>query len=167
MRYYLDTEFNEFRGELISLALVRQDGKANFYTVLGCDNPGPWVAKNVMPYLFACSPMGSNQPIARRSDPPESWIVSRHHAAYALAAFLKGDPDNYPVIIADWPEDIAHLCQLLITGPGLMAKTGNDIRMVYRETPGWCTADHSEVPHNAYYDAVALRDYWEYTIKDD
>lgn len=44
MRFFIDCEFNEFRGELISMALVAEDGR-EFYEVLPCPNPGAWVAQ--------------------------------------------------------------------------------------------------------------------------
>ena len=47
---YIDTEFNEFGGELISMALVTGTG-FEFYEVLECPNPGPWVKENVIPIL--------------------------------------------------------------------------------------------------------------------
>ena len=47
---YLDCEFNGYKGDLISLALVIDDNNY-FYEVLGCPNPVPWVAENVMPIL--------------------------------------------------------------------------------------------------------------------
>ena len=50
MRIYIDTEFNEFKGELISMALVAEDGE-EFYEVLHCANPKGWVAEHVMPFL--------------------------------------------------------------------------------------------------------------------
>ena len=50
MKIWIDCEFNEFGGDLISMALVAEDGR-EFYDVLECKNPGPWVAKNVMPFL--------------------------------------------------------------------------------------------------------------------
>ena len=49
-KIYIDTEFNEFKGDLISLALVAETGE-EFYEVLECKNPGPWVAEHVMPIL--------------------------------------------------------------------------------------------------------------------
>jgi hypothetical protein len=42
---YLDCEFNGYKGDLISLALVIDDNNY-FYEVLGCPNPVPWVAEN-------------------------------------------------------------------------------------------------------------------------
>ena len=53
MALYLDTEFNGFKGELISLALFNVDGN-HFYEVL--ELPAdycvhPWVKANVVPVL--------------------------------------------------------------------------------------------------------------------
>jgi len=42
MKMWIDTEFNEYRGELISLALVAEDGR-EWYGVRYCDAPGWWV----------------------------------------------------------------------------------------------------------------------------
>ena len=50
MILFIDCEFNEFKGELISMALVSEDGK-EFYEVLPCKNPGDWVKENVLPIL--------------------------------------------------------------------------------------------------------------------
>jgi hypothetical protein len=52
MKYYLDTEFNEFGGELISLALVREDGES-LYLVYPepKDGYGEWVKDNVVPII--------------------------------------------------------------------------------------------------------------------
>ena len=52
MRYYLDCEYNGFGGDLISLALVPEDGGEEFYAVLAWTGPpNDWVARNVIPYL--------------------------------------------------------------------------------------------------------------------
>lgn len=102
MRYYLDTEFNGFGGDLISLALVRQDGQSVSY-VFGCDHPTEWVAANVMPHLFA-------------AEVSHEGLITRQAAASHLAAFLRDDRE--PIIIADWPEDLRHLCDLIVIGPG-------------------------------------------------
>ncbi len=50
MNIYLDCEFNEFKGALISMALVDDNGR-EWYEVVPCENPGPWVAEHVMPIL--------------------------------------------------------------------------------------------------------------------
>ena len=50
MRYFLDTEFNGFGGELISLALVPEHGHDEYYAVLPLpDELHPWVERNVVP----------------------------------------------------------------------------------------------------------------------
>ena len=93
MRYFLDTEFNGFGGPLISLALVPEDGGAPFYQALRCPDPTPWVAEHVLPAL-------------------DTVPIPRAEMSRAFAAYLGDDPD--PVLVADWPEDIAHAATLLI-----------------------------------------------------
>jgi hypothetical protein len=52
MRYFLDTEFNGFGGELISIALVPEvQSLAPFYEAIECTNPIAWVKDNVLPVL--------------------------------------------------------------------------------------------------------------------
>lgn len=149
MRYFLDTEYNGFGGELISLALVPEYGDQEFYTSLPLpDAIHPWVALHVVPYLRHVPPGIDNH-------------MSREEAAAHIAHYLAGDSD--PVIIADWPEDIAQLCMLLVTGPGEIAGVSG-MRFEFIRTPGFSTAANSQVPHNALHDARALKQfhgYWE------
>ena len=145
MRYFLDTEFNGFAGELISLGLVPEHGDQEFYAVLPLPAEiHPWVERNVIPYLNSV-PFGADGPLTSRLD-----------AAAGLARYLAGDPD--PIIIADWPEDIAHFCALIVTAPGEMAPVGS-LRFEFLSSPGFSTAVNSRVPHNALHDARALRDF--------
>ncbi len=150
MRYYLDTEFNGFGGELISLALVPEYGDQEYYAVLPLPEVlHPWVARNVVPYLNAVPPGLNNGP------------TSRLEAATEIAHYLSGD--DAPVIVADWPDDIAYFCALLVTGEGDMAPVGS-LRFEFVSSPGFSTAAISEVPHNALHDARALREFmlrWE------
>src|SRR5215217_2395236 len=107
MRYFLDTEYNGFGGALLSLALVPEDGSEEFYVTLECDAPlDPWVERHVVPFLDMV-PEGL-----------KTARLERRMAAEALAAWLA--LDSAPDIIADWPEDLAQLSMLLITGPGMM-----------------------------------------------
>lgn len=145
MRYFLDTEFNGFAGELISLALVPEHGDQEFYAVL--ELPAEvhgWVERNVMPYLQSVPEGHEVRPIPRAQ------------AASDLARYLSADRD--PVIVADWPEDIAQFCMLLVTGPGEIAPVGS-LRFEFVSSPGFSTANNSRVPHNALHDARALRDF--------
>jgi hypothetical protein len=138
MRYFLDAEFNGFGGPLISLALVPEDPQApQFYEALACDSPEPWVADHVMKAL-------GTQPIAR------SEMIAR------LALYLRSDPE--PFITADWPEDVAHLTLLMVTGPGFRLASP---RMMFEllDLPMFDSSLLSETPHNARSDAIAFRNY--------
>lgn len=145
MRYFLDTEFNGFGGALLSLALVPEDGD-EFYVTLDCADPiFPWVERNVVPYLDTV-PVGLVSP-----------RLSRREAAVALSAYLAEDPA--PELVADWPEDLAQFCSLLMTGPGTMVPVPP---LIFRLVPlqGFSPAANSAVPHNALHDARSLRDHF-------
>lgn len=132
MKIFIDGEWNSYGGELISLALVAEDGRA-FYKVLGCDNPDPWVAENVMPKLG------------------KPWITMES-LQEQLAIFL--NQFDTVQIIADWPEDIMWFCKVLITGPGTRLDTPPLMMGILR------VDTISENPHNALADALALRDWY-------
>lgn len=138
MRYFLDAEFNGFGGELISLALVPEDaGRPSFYEALACEAPTAWVAEHVLPVLAAAP-------------------VSRAEFAARFARFLIDDPD--PLLVADWPEDIAHAAMMLIAGPGHRHAIDR-IRFELCDAFGFNSTALSETPHNALSDAAALRTY--------
>lgn len=144
MRYFLDTEYNGSGGDLISLALVAEHGDEEFYTSLPLpDVMHPWVERHVIPYLRHV-PMGVDHQLDRKQ------------AADHIVTYLEGDPD--PVIVADWPEDLALFCALLVTGPGQMADI-NGLRLELVNAAGFSSAANSQVPHNALHDARALRDF--------
>ena len=145
LRYFLDTEYNGWGGALLSLALAPDEGEELYLTL---DWPGPlepWVERNVLPYLDMV---------------PQSMVsprMSRTDAARAVAHYLAGDSD--PLILADWPEDIALFNALLVIGPGIMAEVPS-IRFQLMPLAGFSTAANSKVPHNALHDARALRDHF-------
>ncbi|MCW3846796.1 hypothetical protein OF829_06060 [Sphingomonas sp. LB-2] len=137
MRYFLDTEFNGFGGALISLALVPEDSEAPpFYEALACDDPTPWVAEHVLPVLAAVP-------------------INPRELSHRLQEYLGDDP--WPVLIADWPEDIAHAARAMIVAPGRRV-TLDRVGFELCDAFGFDSA-MSAVPHNAYHDAVALRDF--------
>lgn len=133
MNIFIDCEFNEFKGELISMALVADDGQ-EFYEVLDCPNPKSWVAVNVIPIL-------NKDPV-----PPEVFH-------FKLQRFL-GQYDMIH-IIADWPEDIKHFCDALITGPGESLNTPPLTMSVHD------VSYQSALPHNALEDARAIARYFQ------
>ena len=144
MRYFLDTEFNGFGGALLSLALVPDDGPEFYVTLGSAEPPLQWVERNVIPFLDTV-PVGLVSP-----------RLCRREAALALSHYLAVDPE--PEVVADWPEDIAQFCSLLMTGPGEMVPVHP---VTFRLVPldGFSTAANSKVPHNALHDARALRDH--------
>jgi hypothetical protein len=144
MRYFLDTEYNGWGGALLSLALVPDEGEELYLTLDWTGTLEEWVERNVVPYLDA---------VAQSLVSPR---MSRADAALAVTHYLAGDPD--PVIVADWPEDIAQLSMLLVTGPGIMAEVPG-LTFRFQPLSGFSTAANSKVPHNALHDARALRDH--------
>ena len=134
MNIFIDGEWNSYGGELISLALVTEDGQS-FYEVVGCDNPDPWVAENVMPKLGKPS-------------------ITLQELQKQLELFLRQFEFDSVHIIADWPEDIMWFCKVLITGPGTRLDTPPLTMEVLR------IDTISLYPHNALADATALRDWY-------
>ena len=131
MKLFIDCEFNEFKGELISMGIVDENGRP-FYEVLECSKPGDWVAANVMPVL--------NQAHV-------SYNVFQRKLCKWLAEY------DSVHLIADWPEDIAHFCNVLITGPGNRMNTPALTMTIDRSL----NSEMSLVPHNALEDAHAIR----------
>lgn len=129
MNLFIDCEFNGFQGELISMALVDEQGNF-FYEVLRCQHPTPWVEGHVMSVL-------NKAPIERSAFQQK------------LATFLSGYRIAH--VVADWPEDLAHFCNILISGAGRRLVTP-PLSMAL------CTdlQFQSRIPHNALEDARAL-----------
>ncbi|HEX5239086.1 MAG TPA: hypothetical protein VFW39_11575 [Sphingomicrobium sp.] len=144
MRYFLDTEYNGWGGALLSLALVPDHGEDLYLTLDWDGSLEPWVERNVIPYLDSV-PEALASPRMSRSD-----------AARTIAHYLAGDLD--PLIVADWPEDIALFNALLVTGAGVMAEIPR-LRCEFITLSGFSTAANSKVPHNALHDARSLRDH--------
>jgi len=138
VRMWIDTEFNEHEGrhELISMALVCEDGR-EWYQVLPCLAPRPWVAANVMPKL-------GKEPI------------SLALFAASLQEFLRPYPAIH--VIGDWPSDIALFCDVLIVGPGQRIDTPVLTMEIIR------LDGESMDPHNALADARGIRDAHLYAL---
>jgi len=139
MRYFLDTEFNGMGGELISLALVAEDGR-ELYAACHCEEPIPWVKENVIPIVF--------------SDMAKPMIVRPQDFGRAIEQFLI--QDGLPEIVADWPDDIRYFCEKLITGPGEMVDV-HRLRFRIERVDAYPTDLAGAVQHNALWDARALK----------
>ena len=133
MKLFLDTEFTKFNGDLISMALVSEEGD-EFYEVvpfrhLMCH---PWVLDNVIPVLQK-----------------EENTYERFQTK--LRQYLNRFDEVE--VIADWPEDFYHFSRALLTGPGEMLGVNTSIRMTLERRLDY----QSELPHNALEDARAIR----------
>src|SRR3546814_273685 len=133
-----------FGGDLTSLALVPEYGDQDFYVSLPLPAQiHPWVEQNVIPYLRFV-PAGVD------------LQLSREQAARHIGEYLANDSD--PMIVADWPDDLAYFCHLLVTGPGEMIAIGG-LRLELINGSGFSAAANSKIPHNALHDARALKDF--------
>jgi len=136
---YLDCEFNGHGGELISIALVSDKSPHKFYGVM----PLPfaltdWVQKHVVPILG--------------QDPePENELRFR------LKLFLEQFEGEE--IIADWPDDFAHLMKLM-SGPTYAASFSVPCMMTLLNSG----EVRPVLPHNALSDAEALM-YWHQSVR--
>lgn len=136
MRVYLDTEFNGHGGELISIALVDENGKT-FYGV--CDPPKnvhPWVAEHVMPFVeeapFHKCLRGAQMKVAFHS-----FLLERQGAQ----------------VYADWPADFAHFANMMAGDTFEQAVNWQGSLHLIQTPPG---EPRPMVPHNALSDAYAL-----------
>ncbi len=168
MRYYVDTEFNGTEGQLISIALVRQDG-AEFYAVLDMYQiPQPWVAEHVLPQLWLHTLNPTQQLLEaacqRQNKSSYQPVWSREQTKKQLRKFL--EKDSTPVtFVGDWPEDLVHISALLLRGHG-KRNPPEQFRCLMLSLPGFDTATVSAVPHNALEDARVLRAFVEQGITD-
>lgn len=130
----IDCEWDGFNaqqnraGDLISMALVAEDG-SEFYEVLHFGEVTPWVSNNVIPILNKDS-------------------ISLFEFQTKLRNFLSKFK-NF-TLVADWPEDIAKFCEVLICGSGMRIDTPNFTMKIVR------VDSTSQEPHNALADARGL-----------
>jgi hypothetical protein len=138
MRLFIDCEWNGWRGDLLSMALVPQDRRLQeFYVELELPHGRKltqWVRDHVAPFL-------TREPVPMR--------IAQASLAEYLSHFSK------VTIVADWPEDIAWFCSMLITGPG--ERIGVAMPLTMEVIPMNAT---SRIPHNALEDARGNRDAW-------
>lgn len=141
MRVYIDTEFNGFGGELISMALVTDKG-AEWYRVLQLPRIwNDWAVDHVLPVLNA-EPVGYE-------------VFSED-----LEGFLR----NFDgcEVIADHPADFQHFAEHLN-----IISARQDFRIPIECTMTLLRGSPEikpEIPHNALSDAIALRDWHQSTL---
>lgn len=148
MKYYLDCEFDGFKGALLSLALVREDGYAFYGTCPILQRCDPWVAENVVPLLYDVPP--STNHIIHRQPRFRTY----------LEAYIGLDPA--PHVVADDEQDIMYLCEQLKDSGGTYApSTLPGLTFEVARVDAYPTTLPGAVQHNAYWDAMALRHYFE------
>ena len=143
MKYYLDCEFDGFKGPLLSMGIIREDGYSFYATKRTRAPVDPWVRENVLPIM---------------DDVPTQLIGAHHWNVLRLADHLEKffAGDESPHVISDWPDDIKYLCQELITGPGTMIAIPGITFEVVR-VDAYPTTLRGAVQHNAWWDAQALK----------
>ncbi len=146
MIYYLDTEFDGYGGNLISMGIVREDGYS-FYAILDTPIKDEWVRENVVPHLLK---------IPFNSIAVKSILGSYEHFQARLQFYFKGATGIQ--VIADWPDDFKYFSAALITGPGTMIDIPGVAMVVARVDP-YPTDVEGAIQHNAYWDAIALKDF--------
>lgn len=142
--FYVDCEFNEHGGELLSLALVEADGRGLYLCV--ADEPAsltPWVRENVWPLVHSRLPVGRT--VAYVAD----W-------GHFLRRYIGST--TAPTFIADSPVDIARLAGLLSDDGGKWVSVDNpEIRFEVHNVDCYPTDVPGAIQHNAWWDAMALR----------
>lgn len=160
---YLDCEYAKFDGELISMALV-VDREQYLYLVrpeseireleLGRDEKDgwlmdPWVAENVIPVIWSVPEDVRDNAV----------VVPLAEMGTHLSHFLYQRPE-VPVVVCDWPEDFIHFNRMLLTGPGRAVYMNHQTNMVcLRHIDVFPTTLVDAVRHNAWWDAMALREF--------
>jgi len=140
MEVFIDAEWNGYRGDLISMAMVAMDEREFYRAFPLFTGTKPWEADNVIPVLRATGTAGKYA------------VIDRKQLPFEIAEWLA--PYDAVHLIADWPEDIERFCRALITGPGMRADTPPLTMEVRRDLD----SSDSEFPHNALADARAIRD---------
>jgi hypothetical protein len=143
-KYYIDCEFDGHSGPLLSLAIVREDGRS-IHIATSAEAKDSWVQANVMPL------MGKHAATLNWSQ------VAPNDVGTVIRQFL-GD-EQAPVIVADSPVDIGRFCTALTTSATGGWASAEYPRMTFEVHNVDCypTTLAGAVQHNAWWDAMALR----------
>ncbi len=135
-RIWIDCEFDGFGGDLISMALVAEYG-GHWYGIMPSKSGyTSWVFENVIPVL-------------KRE---EATIEARSREEFLLSFRNYMDQFDNPIIISDWYTDLKHFLDCF---------QGNDHSESFNFSCSMVldmslSSDASAVPHNAFYDALAI-----------
>ena len=108
-----------------------------------------------MRYFLDCEFNGFDGPLIAIALVPEGEGLGDFYAVLPCHRPLRWVAEHVmPVLVADWPEDIAHAAGLLVFKGRRMVP---HVRFDLINLPGFDTASMSAMPHNALADARALR----------
>lgn len=141
--FYIDCEFDGHNGPLLSIAMVREDGKSLHITVIE-EAKDPWVIENVVPVLSS-------------HKAEEGYNIHPNDVGPYLRHFMSNCQN--PTIIADSPVDIGRFCSATSTGfDGDWASTDfPQMTFIVCNVDCYPTTLKGAVQHNAWWDAMALR----------
>jgi hypothetical protein len=151
MRFFLDTEFDGYKGNLISMALVPLNDKLpEFYVAISpMTVSDPWVYENVLHVISATKAV-------------PQWLPGVNWLPGALSRYFESieaeiGKVSYFDFIADWPDDTARLANAMMSGPGTMIETPSDIIFRVARVDAYPTTLEGAIQHNALWDDRALR----------
>lgn len=144
MKYYVDCEFDGHNGPLLSIALVPETG-ISIHIETDAVATDPWVLANVVPLMS-------------RQNATDCVKVGTNMVGPAIRYFIGVDKE--PVIVADSPVDISRFCQALMTDEqGEYApNTWDRLSFEVHDVDCYPTTLLGAVQHNAWWDAMALRE---------
>jgi hypothetical protein len=132
MALYLDTEFNGYKGELISVGIWNPVTKRHFYEERNIN----WIYKDLTEFV-------TKYVRPKLSDIPNEFLQND------LVTYLTKHEGE--TIYADWPEDFIHLLYMCCGNMGI--KYISQLKMELITTPDNYI---SKKPHHALWDAEAL-----------
>lgn len=143
MKYYIDCEFDGHNGPLLSMAIITDGGSVHIET----DVPAIdlWVLANVMPLM-------------NKHDATDCVKVSRNAVGTVIREFIGSDME--PVIVADSPQDSRYFSQALTTAEdgGYASFPFQRLTIEIHGIDCYPTDLPGAVQHNAWWDAMALRE---------
>ncbi len=143
MRFFVDTEFNGFGGDILSMAIVSERGKTLYLALPEQDietmNLDPWVERYVVPVIDVYN-------ASAKRLPKDAW-------GFEIQRFLRGAKNI--TFVADWPEDISHLMNAMIIAPGGMINLPS-FHVDMQRVDAYAAKPLGAVRHNALWDARAL-----------
>lgn len=136
MRFFVDAEFDVPTKTLISLGIVSEDGKREFYEVLDYSQiEDEWVKANVVPIL-------------------QQAAISREEFQDRLTKFVQQFAGMH--IIVNHPNDVIYFSEALLGEKGKWIK----IQPLTFEVDDNLSGKGSKLLHNALFDARATREDW-------